>query len=159
MAAAERLAGEVTLSTFPPAMIVFMRSRIDEGATNKEVAHEFGVSERTVTAVRRTTSFNQSHLRALKKGLPDAFTAIVSSSLSAISPDKLSACSAPQLAMVAGVAYDKLRLASGESTQNVSFRDAGSSAIDRADVVEGMLKSLIAGLDMPALPAPAQIES
>ena len=151
--APEKLSGNVTLSTFSPALITFVKARIEDGATNRELMQEFGISNGTVTAIRKTSMFNRAHVNALKKGLPDAFSSVVASALSSIDPVKLQACSAPQLMMVAGIAYDKLRLASGESTANVSFRDAGTSAIQKGELIEGMLKSIVAGLDIPELPA------
>lgn len=150
--AAPKLSSDVTLTSFPPALIAFMRTRIEEGATNNELMQEFGVGVNTCTAVRKTTLFSRNHISALKKGLPDAFTAVISASMSAITPAKLEACSAPQLMMVGGIAYDKLRLAQGESTANVSFRDAGTTAIAQSDVVEGLLKSVVAGLNIPDVP-------
>lgn len=141
-----KFTGNVTLTTYAPAQIAFMRARIDEGATNKEIEQEFGVSCHVASAVRKTTLFNSSHVKALKKGLPDAFASVAAASLSAINPKKLEACSAPQLAMVAGVATDKMRLLQGESTANVSFKDAGHAAIQHVDTVAEVLKSMVGSL-------------
>lgn len=111
-------------------MLTLMRARLDAGATHKEVMAEFGVSGNVVSSVRKSQRFSKAHLTALKNNLPNAFAQIAHESLATITPEKLSACSAPQLMMVSGVATDKMRLLSDQSTANISFKDAGAMAVD-----------------------------
>lgn len=151
-----KLSGNITLSTYSPALLSFIRARLDAGATNREIEHEFGVSHGTVTAIRKSSIFNKSHVEALKSGLSNAFATVAASALSSINPDKLANCSAPQLMMVAGVAYDKLRLAQGESTANISFRDAGSQAINVSRAADDMLSGLASEIGLTALPEPKE---
>lgn len=133
----------MTLTSFPPAQIAFIRARIDDGAMNSEICQEFGVSHPVVTAIRKSTQFSKRHVDALRKGLPGAFTSIVSSSLSSINPEKLQSCSAPQLMMVAGIAYDKLRLSMDQSTANIAFKDVGTMASEGLQSATEALKTLI----------------
>ena len=149
-----KLSGGVTLATFPPAMITMMKARIDEGATNSDIQREFGVSECVATAVRKTDRFSPQHLRALKKGLPDAFATIASESLMSINPDDFKACSVPQRLIIAGVAYDKYRLGAGESTQNIALKDVSQNAIEGMQAAENALKSLLAQVPTTATDTP-----
>jgi hypothetical protein len=157
-----KLSGNVTLSTYSPAFIAFVRARIDSGATNDEIQQEFSIAKATVQAIRKTTLFSKGHVAAIKSGLASGFAAVAATALSTINKEKLDACSAPQLAMVAGVAVDKLRLLQGESTQNVSFKDAGANAVDHLSVVEGVLSSLVGSIDtgeQAALPSPSDAQT
>ena len=149
----KKLCGNVTLNSYSPAFIAFVKARIDDGASNTEIQQEFDISSPTITAIRKTSLFSKRHVSAIKKGLSDGFAATAALALSSINPQKLENCSAPQLMMVAGVAYDKLRLAEGQSTANISFRDAGLAAIEGSKAAESALQEIAGALELPELPA------
>ena len=71
----------------------------------------------------------------IKRG--DIFADLQRKTLSAITPDKLAACSAQQLATIAAILYDKERLESGKSTENIAHgMIENMSPADMADLAD-----------------------
>ena len=71
----------------------------------------------------------------VKRG--DVFADLQRKTLAAITPDKLAACSAQQLATIAAILYDKERLESGKCTENIAHGMVENmSAADLADLAD-----------------------
>lgn len=88
---------------------IYAKALLDTGATIRAVSEECGIGGSTVIAIKRKPDYDVRFLESVKKQLPTAFYALAGLSLSKVSPEKLDACSAPQLMMVSGIAVDKAR--------------------------------------------------
>ncbi len=99
----------LTLENVPIHKQVFARALLDTGATIRAVANECSIGQSTVIAIKRKTGYGLPFLESVKKQLPTAFYALSGLAMSKVTPEKLDACSAPQLMMVSGIAVDKAR--------------------------------------------------
>lgn len=99
----------LTLERVPIHKQIYARALLDTGASVRTVAEECSIGNSTVVAIKRKTDYDMRFLDTVKRSLPTAFYALAGLSLSKVSPEKLDACSAPQLMMVSGIAVDKAR--------------------------------------------------
>lgn len=102
-------ASALTLERVPIHKQIYAKALLETGATVRAVADECEIGQSTVVAIRRKPDYSANILESAKRMLPTAFYALAGLSMSKVSPDKLDACSAPQLMMVAGIAVDKAR--------------------------------------------------
>jgi hypothetical protein len=99
----------ITLEQTPIHKQIYARALLDAGASIRAVAEKCDMGDSTVVKIKRKPDFNPNFLEAVKRSLPMAFYALAGLAMSKVSPEKLDACSAPQLMMVAGIAVDKAR--------------------------------------------------
>lgn len=99
----------LTLERVPIHKQIYAKALLDTGASISAVAEECSMGNSTVVAIKRKSNYDMGFLETVKKQLPTAFYALAGLSLSKVSPEKLDACSAPQLMMVSGIAVDKAR--------------------------------------------------
>lgn len=103
-------------------------SLVRMGLTTKEIAFKEKVSPRTVGYIKADQHLNlllenNKAMDITKKSLGNNFYLLADSAVTrAQDPEKLENMSAFQLAGIAGLAYDKARLAEGLSTENISIR-------------------------------------
>lgn len=94
-----------------------------DGHTLQQIADMYGITWQSVQKRLGTITNWVSQIKGcepFKKNRADVLASIQEQALSHITPEKLEACSAPQLITVAGIAYDKERLERGQSTQNIA---------------------------------------
>lgn len=96
-----------------------------DGWSLAQIAEKFGISWQSVQKRLGTIASwvgQISTCEPYKKHRADVLATIQHQALGHMTPEKLEACSAPQLMMVAGIAYDKERLERGMSTEIVDTR-------------------------------------
>jgi hypothetical protein len=79
------------------------------GMSYRQIMDDAGVSPNTITAIKRKSIPESQLMDSIKKVLPTAFYALGNMAVMKVTPEKLDACSAPQLMMVAGISVDKAR--------------------------------------------------
>lgn len=101
---------------------LLIRQDLDAKLTMRDIARKHHCSLTTVDAVKKSDRYIRSTLSNTKKALPQKLYEIANLSISAITPAKLAAASAPQLITTAAIAIDKARLMEGLSTENMDIR-------------------------------------
>ena len=102
-------AGVLTLERVPIHKQIYCRALLETGASLDKVSAECEIGKHTALAIKRNTTYSTVILEKVKAALPTAFYALAGLAMSKVNVEKLDACSAPQLMMVAGVAVDKAR--------------------------------------------------
>jgi hypothetical protein len=97
------------------------KTLLDEGKTYAQVTAATGLSSKTIAAiVSGRIEISPSWITSVKKFESQKLTVLAHQFLDAITPEKISACSVPQLVTSAAIVIDKRRLIDGESTSNIA---------------------------------------
>lgn len=102
-------AGRITLERVPHQTQVAIRALTLSNFSQRQIIKALGVSFDTIAAVNRMVPSNNSDVEQYKKDLTKEAYSISRRAAIRVTDDKLDACSAPQLAMVAGIFVDKAR--------------------------------------------------
>lgn len=99
----------ITLAHTPLHKQIYAKALLEVGASARAVAEEMHMGQDTVRVIRNKPDYDINFLETVKRALPKAFYAVSGLAMSKVTPEKLDACSAPQLMMVAGIGIDKAR--------------------------------------------------
>lgn len=116
------------------------------GMSSKDIALSEGVSERTVCEIRSKEMFNPDTAAFARKNIANKFYNLVNIITDGISPAKIAAMSAYQLAGMAAMLYDKARLADGLSTQNLQMKSVAVNLNADLSEVRALKQKLLARL-------------
>ena len=111
----------LTLERVPLHKQIYARALLDMGTSTRSVAEECSIGLSTVQAIKHKQDYSEQFLESVKRKLPTAFYALGGLAMSKVSEEKLDACSAPQLMIVAGVAVDKARDMEGSNRPVVNI--------------------------------------
>lgn len=111
------------------------------GATKTKIAQEVGVSRNTVSAVLKNGDHTDPRIvERVKKEMAGHFWVTASRAASAITPEKLEAASALQLATVAAIGTDKALLLDGKPTVRIEHQSTGDAeAASKIEELEAQL--------------------
>ena len=104
------------------AQHVVARALLETGTRPEEVAESVGCSVTSAYRLGEEECLDASTVEKVKKILAGKFYILCHRALENLTPEKLAAASAYQLVGLAGLLYDKARLAEGLSTQNLAVR-------------------------------------
>jgi hypothetical protein len=88
---------------------IAIQGMLAAGMSYRQIQDDADVAPNTIAAIKRKSIPESMLLDSIKKVLPTAFYALSSMAVMKVTPEKLDACSAPQLMMVAGISVDKAR--------------------------------------------------
>lgn len=99
----------ITLSRTPHQKQVFCKALIESGHTITAAAKLSHISRMVASEINSRSDYEMEAISRIQKRLPAKFYITSDWALSNLTPEKMEACSAPQLMMVAGIAIDKAR--------------------------------------------------
>jgi hypothetical protein len=101
--------GVINLSRTPHEKQVFIRAMLDSKIPWRRIQKIGKVSSGVLLEIARRHDYEIEAVEAVRKRLPLKFYNLADEAMNHVSTEKLAACSAPQLMMVAGISVDKAR--------------------------------------------------
>lgn len=99
----------ITLERTPHQKQVFVKALLQSGVPVSKATKLAHLSHGVVEEIRRRNTYDLQSISDIQKRLPAKAYITADWAFDNVTPEKLEACSAPQLMMVAGIAIDKAR--------------------------------------------------
>ena len=122
---------------WPIGMRVAVYTRWMNGETPAELARAFNIPDQTIRDITRdletAAMVNPATALTEKKVLPARFIHTLHRSLDRVTDDKLDACTAPQLMLIAGIAADKAQALDSVGLRGVTAKDTLTSVLQEVE--------------------------
>lgn len=129
----------ITLERIPHNKQVAVRALTLSGFSYRKISKLVDISQEAIVSINRMVPSNSSEVDQYKKDLIAESYAISRRSAIRVTDEKLDACSAPQLAMVAGIFIDKARDIEGLNKQIFSIVNVVADCKTTRDKLEAQM--------------------
>lgn len=117
----------ITLERTPHQKQVFAKALLESAYNITQTAKLTGLNRRTVMEINSRSDYEMEAIARIQKRLPAKFYITSDWALNNLTPEKMEACSAPQLMMVAGIAIDKARDMEGSNRPVINIVELSMS--------------------------------
>ena len=115
------MADDFNIDNYQEAKAYAIKGLLAAGMGYQQISDELGVSERTISAIKKSEKLDPDRVKRIKDALPAKIYEKIDLSLESITPDKLEKATAHQAIMVAAIGIDKARLIEGQATSRMEF--------------------------------------